>query len=246
MRKVIYNNIFLNTIIKSIRNLGLCFRGLCFGGLCFFSLSIASYTAPALAETVMPNNTIGDGKAHLMESILNVNNPFQVETFSVPNDYASIMENYRAQYLRVSGFEFSGLHWNTFVVIYLNRGGLIYRNNYFEYVRVYLENDDDEEDLEPIFQTYKRGTIVLKESFSSSEGKPGRALYLTGMIKREKGYDPQGEDWEYFMSNSDGDFMMRGSSADTTIQKECSNCHSNVSDRDYIFSTYYSEPATLK
>ncbi|PCJ16526.1 MAG: hypothetical protein COB04_10660 [Gammaproteobacteria bacterium] len=179
-------------------------------------------------------------------SSLNVREPFLVNPFVVPEKYAAVVKEYRVKYARVTGFEFSGLHWNMFVAIYVNKESNIYRSNYFEYIRAFIENDDDEDEIEPDFKYFSEGTVFLKENFASKEGKPGQPVFLSGMIKRAPGYDPKGGDWEYFQSDSSGKLLLVGSSKDPEVVRQCGECHSNMEDRDFIFSTYYSEKVSYE
>ncbi|PCI45618.1 MAG: hypothetical protein COB51_08650 [Moraxellaceae bacterium] len=197
-----------------------------------------------LSGIVLANDTENNHTPKNGALALTVDEPFLINPFVNPETYASVLKDYRTQFYRVTGFEFSGLHWNLFVAIYVSKDADIYRQNYFEYVRAYLENDEDEDEVEPNFGTFSVGTVFLKENFSSSEGKPGVPVFLTGMIKREPGYDPEGRDWEYFQSDKDGAIILQGSSKNPEVQSMCIECHSNMDDRDYIFSTYYSERAS--
>ena len=193
------------------------------------------------AET---NKQASPTQTNTTTTTLAATNPFKIMPFALPNEYSSLMASYRDQWSRLTGFEFSGLHWNMFVVIYVNKDSKIYKHNYFEHLRVYIESDDDEDEVEPNFKPFSVGTVFLKENFSFHEGKPDQPMTLTGMIKREQGYDPKGGDWEYFQSDAKGNIIMKGSTKNGQIKRVCSDCHSNMEDRDYIFSTYYSEPAT--
>ena len=206
--------------------------------LCFLSWVLFGVL---LSVSALVNGAESTNVSRGVTSELTVDEPFSINPFVFPKAYASVMKDYRTKYYRVTGFEFSGLHWNMFVAIYLNKDADVYRKNYFEYVRAYLENDDDDDEVEPNFGSFSVGTIFLKENFSSSGGKPGVPVFLTGMIKRESGYDPKGGDWEYFQSDESGALILQGSGKKPEVQRMCIDCHSNMNDRDYIFSTYYSE-----
>jgi len=166
-------------------------------------------------------------------------NPFHKSIFTPPNGVKGIPNDYRSKWHRITGFEYSGLHWGQFVVVYMNKDAHVYKNNYEEYVRVYLE-DEDEDDVDISFQPYSEGTIFLKEGYLAKDGRPGAPSSLTIMIKREPGYDPNNGDWEYIQSAVKGQIAMQGKFDDPVIHKVCSDCHSNMAERDYVFSSFYS------
>ncbi|RYD85172.1 MAG: hypothetical protein EOP84_03325 [Verrucomicrobiaceae bacterium] len=71
------------------------------------------------------------------------------------------------------------------------------------------------------------GTIVLKQKFSSPEAK--EAEFYTGMRKREKGYNPDCGDWEFFTMNAD----RRAFTAQGRIDS-CMDCHRTYAKTDFI------------
>ena len=82
------------------------------------------------------------------------------------------------------------------------------------------------------------GTIFLKENYTSGEGKPHQPSSLTFMIKREPGYDPEGGDWQYIQSDVKGAVAVDGRMKDDGLYKLCGECHENMAERDYVFSTF--------
>ncbi|AOT08085.1 cytochrome P460 family protein [Pseudoalteromonas luteoviolacea] len=171
-------------------------------------------------------------------------NPFGVYPFKVPEKYEEALKDYRTQWNRVTGFEHSGLHWQQFIVVFLNQDVKVYENNYLEYLRYYQDYDEEEEDedevAEPNFKAYKPGTIVLKENFSSQSGAPHDALTVTMMIKREKGYSKGFGDWEYVQFDKEGTIILSGKGSEPAIKHMCSNCHASIEERDFIFANFYS------
>lgn len=171
--------------------------------------------------------------------------PFALSTFAIPPKYKGELENYRKSWNRLTGFEYSGLHWNQFIVVYSNLGADTYLNNYLEYLRYYQYEDEDEDEVEaPNFHSYPAGTILLKENYSALKGSPKVPVSITMMIKREKGYDTQGGNWEYVQFDQMGNIMLNGHSRDASVNKACASCHINIAERDYIFSSYYSKPGS--
>ncbi|KZN56509.1 cytochrome P460 family protein [Pseudoalteromonas luteoviolacea] len=171
-------------------------------------------------------------------------NPFNVYPFKVPDKYKAALKDYRTQWQRVTGFEHSGLHWQQFIVVFLNKDIKVYENNYLEYLRYYQDYDEDDEDeeevTEPSFKSYQPGTIVLKENFSSQSGAPHDALTITMMIKREKGYSKGFGDWEYVQFDKEGTLILAGKGSEPVIKQMCSNCHASIEERDFIFANFYS------
>ena len=174
-----------------------------------------------------------------ISSTLEAANPFDTKPFVIPEEFADDWSSYRNSWARLTGFELSGLHWNQFVIVYANKGRAIYKQNFAEYIRFYVE-EDDEEDAE--FAEYEVGTVFVKENYIAHQGSVGDPLSLTTMIKHKPGYDPDHGDWEYIQSDSKGNIILRGKASDALVNKVCADCHSSMDERDYIFATYYSEP----
>ena len=85
------------------------------------------------------------------------------------------------------------------------------------------------------------GSVIVKEktramSYSvyggtgSIQGKEG----IGGMIKRDDGFDPKSGNWEYFYSDQGGNLT-------AGKMKNCINCHSKASKKDYVFQTWKEE-----
>lgn len=164
--------------------------------------------------------------------------PFDVMPFALPKAAPSLYTDYRKKWHRLTGFEYSGLHWQQFVSIYVNKGEDIYRENYLAYLSLYRDDEDEEENTVSSFKEYEQGTIFLKENYLADKGQPAEPSSLTIMIKRKPGYDSEGGNWEYLQTDIKGNVLMQGDSTNPTIQKVCSECHSNMAERDYIFSTF--------
>ncbi len=224
--------------------------------------------------------------------------------WALPKKYEGLINSdYRREFFRMTGIEYSGLHWKQFVMVYMNVSPEIYVKNYFEYVRLYYsddedggqtaehdtnegwditefsddeewndaefsddeewnvaenndneewndaENNDGEEWNEPEadvnkddsgFDLFVPGTILLKEHYKNENGQPGAPETITLMIKREKGYDPNAGDWEYSQFDTTGKMLMEGRSRRINIFQNCTECHANIKERDYIFTTYSS------
>lgn len=173
--------------------------------------------------------------------------PFNIEQFKPSKENTKLYGEYRRKWHRLSGFELSSLHWNQFVSIFINQSPNIYRNNYLEYLRSSQDDWDDDWDDEDEegkqtqskFKAYPVGTVIAKEGFDSSKGKPGNALFISIMRKREKGYDSANGDWEYLQFDPNGQTLLKGKATQKDVQAQCASCHLNVADRDFIFSSFY-------
>ena len=164
--------------------------------------------------------------------------PRHIKMFDTPPAYAEQLGDYRRRWERLTGFEYSGLHWNQFIMVYTNLGGEVYQNNYLEFMRWY--EDPDEPDNLPQYQPYPVGTVMLKENFLAEGGKPTQATTVTAMIKQPPGYAPEAGDWEYLQFDAAGRIIVAGRGDDPAIHALCADCHHNMAERDYIFSQIYS------
>jgi hypothetical protein len=164
--------------------------------------------------------------------------PYQVQLFETPESAHMIVKNYRGHWPRLTGFEYSGLHWNQFISVYTNIGEATYKNNYMEYIAWYEDPDDEEN--EPVYTKYPEGAVILKENFSSESGRPGMPISVTAMIKRGSDYDPGKGNWEYLQFDAQGKIILQGNSNNSVVSKNCANCHGHVESRDYVFSQIFS------
>ena len=168
--------------------------------------------------------------------------PFEAELFKLPDSYTDKLKDYRKKWTRLTGFEYSQLHWDHFMVVYINQNPEIYRNNNLYYMRQWSDDLDDDTEIESSvsgFQKYPVNTVVLKENFTVKEGIPDSASLLTFMVKRADGYDPDYGNWEYIQSTPDGRITFRGNSNDVLVKQACISCHVNIKERDYIFSNVF-------
>ncbi len=96
----------------------------------------------------------------------------------------------------------------------------------FSYIHVYM-NVPGINALKTGMTNYPVGTIVMKEK----KRNPDQVIpsLFTGMIKREKGYNPEAGDWEFFAANGKGDLIVaRGKIS------SCLDCHSRHQKTDYL------------
>ena len=167
-------------------------------------------------------------------------NPFKVSVFSNSKEYPELYKEYRETWLRLTGFEISALHWNQFVVVFINQHPEVYRKNYIEHLKVSQDYEDEEEDSVGHYTSYPVGTMLAKEGFESVSGRPGEPVSLVIMKKRESGYDLEYGDWQYFKFSPNGETLLQGNSKNAEVKSQCINCHLNVSDSDFVFTSYFS------
>ena len=92
----------------------------------------------------------------------------------------------------------------------------------------------------PIFDPYGKfpeGSIVLKEKISRENGA---ATLFTGMVKREKGFNPEVGDWEFFTVDAGASKI-----AERGKMERCATCHEDFAKGDFITRYLYSRPAQL-
>ncbi|MDQ8182821.1 cytochrome P460 family protein [Pelagicoccus sp. SDUM812005] len=201
------------------------------GKLTLFALPIASFSIWLWGGTPEELAPKGDQQV-----------PFTTPSdFVLPASIEGIPLDYRDSWARITGFEFSGLHWNHFVVVYVNKGADIYNENYFEYVNTFVEDDwgaEESEDEDAEFKAYEQGTIFLKEHYTANGGKPTDTSFVTLMEKKEPGYDPEFGDWRYvWIDGRSGEILQDGNSKNEVLNKSCIECHANMADRDFVFAT---------
>jgi Cytochrome P460 len=78
---------------------------------------------------------------------------------------------------------------------------------------------------------YPPGTVILKQKLSDAAGK--NAQSFTGMVKREKGYDPGAGDWEFFVMNSEATVVR----PPLNVQS-CVDCHAPYRATDFVSRRY--------
>lgn len=80
---------------------------------------------------------------------------------------------------------------------------------------------------------YPEGTIILKQKFASADAE--KPDFYTGMLKREKGYNPKVGDWEFFTLSGDAKAITaRGRIND------CMDCHGQHPKSDFVMKDSYS------
>ncbi len=96
---------------------------------------------------------------------------------------------------------------------------------------VYFKND-----IKPIDKLYPIGAVIVKYSKNTA----GDLNEYTAMVKRGNNFNPEGNDWEYFMLAGAGEIAkdesgneMRGANL---MNGMCMGCHTSAKSSDYIFT----------
>jgi hypothetical protein len=79
--------------------------------------------------------------------------------------------------------------------------------------------------------TYPVGTVILKQKFLDAGGT--NTDFYTGMRKRERGYNPELGDWEFFTLDRGG-YMV---TARGKIES-CMDCHTKYKTTDFVSRRY--------
>ncbi len=109
-----------------------------------------------------------------------------------------------------------------------------------KYARLYVDKAGRAatEGHEPV---HPAGTVILKEKLPAAADGPGAEPELfTGMLKREKGFNTAGGDWEFFTVTGDAaKVSSRGQ------LKTCMECHQDHAATDFV-TRYYVPERTMK
>ncbi len=79
--------------------------------------------------------------------------------------------------------------------------------------------------------TFTAGTVILKQKFTSRSMK-APVLY-TGMLKREKGFNPDCGDWEFFTLSGDAKTVTARGRLES-----CIKCHQDYPQSDFVTKNY--------
>ena len=78
---------------------------------------------------------------------------------------------------------------------------------------------------------YPTGSIILKAKYNHPNR--GEVELMTGMLKRERGYNPVCGDWEFFTASGDGMTITARGRIDS-----CMMCHKDYDKTDYVTRDY--------
>ncbi len=83
---------------------------------------------------------------------------------------------------------------------------------------------------------YPEGAMILKQKYLDAAGY--NTEFYTGMRKRERGYNPELGDWEFFMLDSNGDTVIARGKIES-----CMDCHRKYEATDFVSRRYLMEKA---
>lgn len=83
---------------------------------------------------------------------------------------------------------------------------------------------------------YPEGAVIVREKLETEAGSPE---LLTAMIKRQKGFNPAANDWEFLLISGDAKKIKKREKAGN-----CQSCHASVSAKDFVFDNYLPASAT--
>ncbi len=79
--------------------------------------------------------------------------------------------------------------------------------------------------------SFPLGSIIVREKLWRSDST--EPALVTAMIKRERGFSPATNDWEFFVIDRG---LTRIKDRDTV--GSCASCHINAKETDWVFKTY--------
>lgn len=85
------------------------------------------------------------------------------------------------------------------------------------------------------------GSVIVRERLAQAADAAAAPQQLALMVKRERGFNPKANDWEFMLLDGD---------ARTLRQREktgsCQKCHAQQKKNDYVFRSYLPEEMRLK
>lgn len=134
-----------------------------------------------------------------------------------------------------SDSDFAG--FRTWTEVATNQGpsqslGSAHQGNDENATRTIYMKDDQEREADGKFPV---GTLIVKDTRDGS----GNTIEVTAMVKRGNNFNPDHNDWEWFMLTPDGEIaedngmIMRGA---MLMDGMCGACHLQVKDKDFVFS----------
>lgn len=75
---------------------------------------------------------------------------------------------------------------------------------------------------------FPSGAIIVREKLASADSKTPELLAI--MIKREKGFNPSANDWEFLVLNRDATKVQHREK-----KGDCQQCHAVQKDKDFVF-----------
>jgi hypothetical protein len=81
---------------------------------------------------------------------------------------------------------------------------------------------------------YPAGAMIVREKLLAADAQ--KAEVLTVMIKRERGFNPAANDWEFLQVNGEASKIEKREKTG-----ECQQCHASEKQGDFVFHKYFQE-----
>jgi hypothetical protein len=108
-----------------------------------------------------------------------------------------------------------------------------------KFLVVYVNQTAQKAMMEEMHPKFLQGSVIIKEKLTS-ENNPSPEL-LTAMIKREKGFNPAANDWEFFVLGGDAKSIQAQGKLDN-----CLACHAARRNDDFVFRNYLPKDVLMK
>jgi hypothetical protein len=103
-----------------------------------------------------------------------------------------------------------------------------------KFITVYVNDKGKTALLKTANPQFPQGTIIVKEKLANESATAPELL--TVMLKREAGFNPPSNDWEFMVVNGDGK---------TVIERgklmNCITCHTAKRQQDFVFRNYLNQ-----
>jgi hypothetical protein len=100
-----------------------------------------------------------------------------------------------------------------------------------KFIVVFVNQSGSQAMMEQLQPKFPQGSVIVKEKLSSAESASPELL--TAMVKREKGFNPAGNDWEFFVLSGDAKTLQAQGRLDS-----CLACHTAKRGNDFVFRNY--------
>lgn len=116
--------------------------------------------------------------------------------------------------------------------------GAVDRQGKDRYIRVYASPQIAHLLPEPRVESYPEGSVVAKVKLIEGSSEPTGVAF---MVKRERGYNPESRDWEFF--------LFEGKPLELTARgaiSTCQSCHGGQDYTDGLYRSYLSDGSAAK
>lgn len=100
-----------------------------------------------------------------------------------------------------------------------------------KYISVFINSEAHDSMLTKLDPSFPVGSMIVKEKLNTKDSKAPELL--TAMIKHEKGYYPEGGDWEYLVLDGAASKIVERGKLD-----KCNSCHTMYKTHDFVTRTY--------